>query len=102
MCWLPALEKGGLNDLSYSIYLYDTSLMEPVFKRVGTVTGNFTNQEKIPFDVDISDAASSFSVMVVSVNGATGDPESFTDVQEVQDRSVVFFFSRDQCSGKGT
>lgn len=106
MCWLPALDSGGLDDLRYNVYLYDTSLEEPFFERVNEemeIRSVINDTSILCHDAPIINDETSYGVVVVSANGATGDPENFTDVSEVQDRFVVFFVALggdQQCSGK--
>ena len=97
VCWLPALDAGGLDDLRYNLYLFDTDSSNPEYNKVnsdGVVQesgGN--NQTRICYELQDIDTQTSYGIIVVSANGATGDPERLTDVDTVQGHSVVFFLS---------
>ena len=94
VCWLPALDSVGLDDLRYNIYLYDSTLEEPTYQKAndeGIVQEDGDSDTNICYDVSVENTDTSYGVLVVSANGATGDQEELTDVQEVQDRFVVFF-----------
>lgn len=97
ICWLPALDPGGLSDLRYNIYVYDTSVDDPTFERAnpseGIVQGAGDDQTQICYDVEVSDTGSSYGIIVVSSNGATSvtDTQVLMNVEDVQDRSVTFF-----------
>lgn len=97
VCWLPALDMGGLNDLHYNIYLYDTADSDPVFNRVNkelvVQEEGGDNQTSICYELRDINTQTSYGVIVVSANGATGDPMVLRGVDEVQDHSVVFFLT---------
>ena len=93
MYWLPSLDCGGIPEtLHYNIYLYDTAVDEALFEKVNSepIT-QVDNVTRVCYEVPIGDPETSYGVVVVASNGATVDPDSFTDVAGVQDRFVVFF-----------
>ncbi len=36
VCWLPALDSSGLNDLRYNVYIYNTDQDDPIYNRVNS------------------------------------------------------------------
>ena len=86
--WLPSLDCGGIPEtLHYNIYLYDTAVDEALFEKVNSepIT-QVDNVTRVCYEVPIGDPETSYGVVVVASNGATVDPDSFTDVAGVQDR----------------
>lgn len=103
MCWLPALDSGGLDDLHYNIYLFNTELDDPEFNKVNTEPVVQENgQNNICYELEGTDTSESYGIIVVSANGATGDPPTLMNLDEVQGHSITFFLSRGQaaCNGK--
>lgn len=106
VCWLPALDSGGLDDLRYNVYLYVTDEEVPVFNRfnsegiVQEEGGN--NQTALCHSLEDIATDTSYGIIVVSANGATGDPETLTNVDDVQGRSVVFFLTLGQLAQVGS
>ena len=95
VCWLPSLDSGGIPEtLHYNIYLYDTAVNVSLFEKVNSepiIDATMDNMTRICYEVPINDPETSYGVVVVASNGATVDPDNFTDVAGVQDRFVVFF-----------
>ncbi len=107
VCWLPAEDSGGLDDLHYNIYLYDTSLDNPDYLKAnneGIFQENGNSDSNVCYEVEITGENINYGVLVVSANGATGDPQSITDVGSIEGRFVAFFLSSSQnlssCNGK--
>lgn len=88
---------GGLTDLHYNIYLFDTTDPDPVFNRVNQEAveqeAGGDNQTSICYPLRDINTQTSYGVIVVSANGATGDPAVLRGIEEVQDHSVVFFLT---------
>lgn len=96
VCWLPSLDMGGLDDLHYNIYLYDTDSPAPEFNRVNSnevLQEGGGNQTSICYELQDIDTQTSYGIIVVAANGATGDPAMLRDLDQVQGHSVVFFLS---------
>lgn len=96
VCWLPAINSGGLNNVHYNIYLYDTNQDNPIFNKVNPEgimheRSASTNNDRICYEATGVDPQTSYGVVVVSANGATGNPQTLTNLEAVQNRSVVFF-----------
>lgn len=97
VCWLPALDTGGLDDLRYNIYLYDTTDPDSEFNKLndeGVVQEEGgDNQTSICYELEDIDTQTSYGIIVVAANGVTGDPLLLSDLDQVQGRSVVFFLT---------
>jgi len=97
VCWLPSLDKGGLNDLRYNLYIFSTDTEKPTYRRLnppeGVVQQDGDDTTKICYKAEITGVGANYGVIVVATNGATAsvDGEVISDVELVQGRSVAFF-----------
>ncbi len=103
VCWLPALDKGGLNDLRYNIYIFSTESNSPRYTRLnppeGVVQQNGGDSTKVCYDATSSGFGDNYGIIVVSTNGATAsiDGAVISNVEEIQGRSVAFFVAGKSC-----
>ena len=89
VCWGPALNSGGLDDLHYNVYVRQVD--QAVYTKVNN-EGIFSSESKICHEVSGLDAMTSYAVVVVSANGATGDPETLDQqLTSVQGHFVAYF-----------
>ena len=93
MCWLPSLDTGGLDDLRYNLYLFDTTDVAPEFNKVndeGVVQEE--GDSMICYELQDINTNTSYGIIVVAANGATGDPQVL-QADQVPSHSAVFFLS---------
>ena len=106
VCWLPALDSGGLDDLRYNVYLYVTNEEPPVFNRVNSesivLAEGGSNQTTLCHNLEDIATDTSYGIIVVSANSATGDPQMLANVDDVQGRSVVFFLTLGELAQVGS
>ena len=97
VCWLPALDKGGLDNLRYNIYIFSTDKDNPTYMRLnpaeGVVQQGGDDNSQVCYDAKITGVGPNYGIIVVSTNGATAsiDGDTIGNVEDVQGRSVAFF-----------
>ena len=97
VCWLPSLNKGGLDDLRYNLYVFSTDVQSPTFRRLnppeGVVQEDGDDTTNVCYAARIAGFGINYGMIVVATNGATAsiDGEVITDAELVQGRSVAFF-----------
>ena len=96
VCWLPALDKGGLDDLRYNIYIFSTDEKSPTYMRLnpaeGVVQQGGDDNTQVCYDAKITGVGLNYGIIVVSTNGATVSTDGVAiNVEDVQGRSVAFF-----------
>ena len=82
--WLAANDTGGRDDFHYNIYVLANNSGVFVKWNVNPIDDTF-------YTITDLDVSSSYSIVLVSSNGATGDPDQFTDVLVVQNRFLLFY-----------
>ncbi len=83
MCWLPSEDTGGRSDFHYNVYVSSS-------RRNNFVKSNTAPITDVCYTVTGLDLSTSYLIVVVAANGATDDPDTFSDVSVVQDRFVRF------------
>ncbi len=86
LCWLVSEDPGGRPDLHYNVYV--SGNRSNIF-----VKSNSAAITDVCYTVTGLDLSTSYLLVVVAANGATNDPDTFTDVSVVQDRFVLFFIA---------
>ncbi len=97
-CWLASVDTGGLL-LHYDVYVSSNNANLFVRSNTQPITGTC-------FTVTGLDLSTSYLIVIVAANGATNDPDDFTNIDLVQDRFLLFFIATGdevlRCSGKPT
>lgn len=84
LCWAQSADTGGRSDQHYNVYVSSNGSSTFVKHNSAGITG-------LCYTVTGLDLSTSYLIVVVAANGATNDPDSFTDLSVVQDRFILFF-----------
>jgi len=90
--WRSAQDSGGLDDLHYNVYV---RAGEPQYSRVNDVPIIGTGD--LDYEVVGLAPGTSYTIVVTSANGATGDPETLDlELSTVQGQFVAYFVGTGQ------
>ncbi len=88
--WSASLNSGGLDDLHYNIYVHRVGTTGAMYNKVNTEP--ITGTSDLSYNVPGLDGSSSYAIVVVAANGATGDPQTLDQqLTEVDGHYVAYF-----------
>ena len=99
MCWVNASDSGSLSDLHYNVYVNGLDNRNENYTRAND-EGIFDNGRGdrqsvvgiLCYEISGLDAKTSYSVLITSANGATGDPLELQQSLDRVDGQYLDFF----------